>query len=183
MSWIIGQQNQADLGTKVLQKARIKELCEMAGSGPLDEHGAINELGEHSNWKAGGSSRCLEPIASWKRRSSDRRAGGPEGHFVPGGFPAAGHFDYDRSFLFHLGDVLSPRPQGDTKDPNCIFTVPLAIIHEVASEKRLPAPRTNQGGAGMVDVPNMYRGLVTPEGWLARAKRKSLSHQAKSKQM
>ena len=143
MSWIIGQQNQADLGTKVLQKARIKELCEMAGSGPLDEHGAINELGEHSNWKAGG---------------------GPEGHFVPGGFPAAGHFDYDRSFLFHLGDVLSPRPQGDTKDPNCIFTVPLAIIHEVASEKRLPAPRTNQGGAGMVDVPNMYRGLVTPEG-------------------
>ena len=54
MRWIRGQQNPADLGTKVLQKKRIQELCKMAGIGPLNDSVGVRSItaGSHpANWE------------------------------------------------------------------------------------------------------------------------------------
>eukprot|EP00435_Cladocopium_sp_Y103_P021098 s1207_g5.t1 len=84
MSWIRGQQNQADLGTKVLQKARIKELCEMAGIGPLAEQGAIRSVSATSlptNWghiPVGKLVALASVLSQLPVGRGDSRTGGPE---------------------------------------------------------------------------------------------------------
>ena len=50
MSWIKGQQNQADLGTKVLQKRRIEELCGMIGLGPINREKIRSITFDRTSW-------------------------------------------------------------------------------------------------------------------------------------
>ena len=50
MSWIKGQQNQADLGTKVLQKRRIEELCGMIGLGPINTEKIRSITFDRTSW-------------------------------------------------------------------------------------------------------------------------------------
>ena len=50
MSWIKGQQNQADLGTKVLQKRRIEELCGMIGLGPINAEKVRSITFDRTSW-------------------------------------------------------------------------------------------------------------------------------------
>ena len=50
MSWIKGQQNQADLGTKVLQKRRIEELCGMVGLGPINTEKIRSITFDRTSW-------------------------------------------------------------------------------------------------------------------------------------
>ena len=52
MSWIKGQLNQADLGTKVLQKKRIEELCGMIGLGPISTGKVRSVSLDPQSWKS-----------------------------------------------------------------------------------------------------------------------------------
>ena len=50
MSWIKGQQNRADLGTKVLQKRRIEELRGMIGLGPINTEKIRSITFDRTSW-------------------------------------------------------------------------------------------------------------------------------------
>ena len=62
MTWIAGRFNNADLGTKVLQKARFLELVEKAGPRDRAREDAIVH---HVRKVQPGVSRLLKPLWSW----------------------------------------------------------------------------------------------------------------------